>query len=381
MDTAILAFASSATLGALLLLTSRFHDRYSADPVGRSAQKVHAVPVPRIGGLAIYFGFAAGAVSLWGDAHTLSLALALLALPAFFGGLVEDLNKHISTVARLLWTFAAAGFAFFALDARITDLSLPGTDLLLGMAFASLLFTMFAVAGCSHSLNIVDGLNGLAGITALAILTAIAFVARAVGDDPIAVAALVAAGSVAGFLVWNFPRGALFLGDGGSYLVGFVVAELAVLLVHRNTEVSPWFALTVLAYPVCETVFSMYRRRMLLRRSAMDPDGLHLHTLVYKRLTRHNGRGSANENAAATVYLVMLGAMVMVPAVYFWNNTLALQAVALTFVGLYLVCYRTLVRMRVPWWLSLRGLSRRAEMSKIASADRDAISLGKRKPK
>jgi UDP-N-acetylmuramyl pentapeptide phosphotransferase/UDP-N-acetylglucosamine-1-phosphate transferase len=64
-------------------------------------------------------------------------------------------------------------------------------------------------------------------------------------------------------LIWNYPRGKIFLGDGGAYLLGFWLAELSVLLVVRHPEVSPWFPMLLLVYPIFETLFSMYRSKVL----------------------------------------------------------------------------------------------------------------------
>jgi len=374
MLAAALSFLASALVCGAIVYLRPYHQRYSIDALSYFPQKIHKNAAPRIGGLAIFGGVLAGALWYDYDIKSLGLALILCGLPAFLGGIGEDLTKKVSTVARLLLTFAAAAIAFFVLDASITDLHLPGSDWLLGFAIASLLFTMFAVGGLAHGLNIVDGLNGLAGFTALMVLGAIAWVATQVGDQPIALIALVVAGSVTGFLVWNFPRGALFLGDGGSYFLGFLIAELAVLLVHRNSDVSPWFALTVLAYPVCETLFSAWRRRVLHGQGAMVADGLHLHTLVYKRLVRRGGKGGTGQNALAAVYLAVLCATVVLPAMIMWDDTPVLQGIAAVFTVFYLILYRGLVRFRFPRWLSARGSvhngarrARRAELHQARS--------------
>jgi UDP-N-acetylmuramyl pentapeptide phosphotransferase/UDP-N-acetylglucosamine-1-phosphate transferase len=354
MVAAALSFLASALICGVIVYLRPYHQRYSIDAISEFPQKIHNKATPRIGGLAMFGGVLAGA--LWTDSYiqSLGLALVLCGLPALLGGIGEDLTKKVSTVARLLLTFAAAAIAFFVLDASITDLALPGSSWILGFAIASLFFTMFAVGGLAHGLNIVDGLHGLAGFTALLVLGAIAWVATQVGDQPVALIALVVAGSVAGFLVWNFPRGALFLGDGGSYFLGFLIAELAVLLVHRNSDVSPWFALTVLAYPVCETLFSSFRRR-LRGQGAMEADGLHLHTLIYKRLVRRNGKGGTGQNALAAVYMAVLCVAVVLPAMAMWDDTRALQGIAAVFTVFYLILYRGLVRFRFPRWLSARG--------------------------
>jgi UDP-N-acetylmuramyl pentapeptide phosphotransferase/UDP-N-acetylglucosamine-1-phosphate transferase len=355
VEATILAFLASVTFGTLIVFTRRHHQRYSLDAISVFRRKIHTVSAPRIGGIALVAGVVIGSLALEPEARRVAIILALCGVPALLGGLGEDFTRKVSSVVRLTLAFISAALAFFVLDGSIVDLKLTGSAWLLGFAIPSLLFTMFAVGGLAHGLNIVDGLNGLAGFTALLVLGAIAWVAAQVGDQPVALIALMTAGSVAGFLVWNFPRGILFLGDGGSYFLGFLIAELAVLLVHRNSDVSPWFALTVLTYPVCETLFSAWRRRFVRGQGAMDADGLHLHTLVYKRLVRRKGKGGTGQNALAAIYLAVLCATVVLPAMLMWNNTLALQAIAAVFTVFYLILYRGLVRFRFPRWLSARG--------------------------
>ena len=353
MTAPLLAFLLSAAICGAIVYLRPLHERFSIDAISDFPGKVHAHPTPRIGGIAIFAGICTG--TLYSDAAVLSLGLSLIlcGLPAFLGGIGEDFTKKVSTVARLLLTFAGAAVAFFLLDARITTLDMPYSGIVLGMAIPSLLFTMFAVGGYAHATNIVDGLNGLAGFATLIALAAVAWVASRVGDQPVLLLALAAMGAVAGFLAWNYPKGLLFLGDGGSYFLGFLTAELAVLLVFRNSEVSPWFALTALLYPVCETMFSSYRRK-LRGQGAMQADGLHLHTLVYKRLVRRNGKGSSGQNAAASLYLAVLCALVAGPAAAYWDQTVLLQGISLAFVLFYLVLYWALVRFRFPNWLSAR---------------------------
>ncbi|HMA90293.1 MAG TPA: glycosyltransferase, partial [Burkholderiales bacterium] len=280
----------------------------------------------------------------------------------FCGGLYEDLTKRFPAGARLATAFCAAAVGFFLLDARITDLDVWGSDWLLGFAAISFLFTVFAVGGFSHALNIVDGFNGLSAVAALMMLAALAVVATAVSDPTLAQACVVIGASILGFLVWNYPRGTIFLGDGGAYLLGFLIAELAVLLVHRNSQVSPWFALLLLFYPVWETLFSSYRRRVLRGRSPGEADGLHLHTLVYRRLVRWKVSSRAQQdrrwrNALTTPYLIVLSAITVVPAALFWDDTLALQLFALAFAIFYTALYWRIVRFRAPRRLILRRLA------------------------
>jgi len=164
---------------------------------------------------------------------------------------------------------------------------------------------------------------------------------------------------VAGFLVVNFPRGRIFLGDGGAYLVGLLLAALSVLLVHRNSEVSPWFPLVLLAYPVWETLFSMYRRNAR-GLSTGRPDALHLHTLIYRRVVRWKGYAGepcdyVMRNSMASLFLWGVPISCLAVALAFWNNSVALQAAALVFGIFYMLAYRRLVRFRVPAWVVVRA--------------------------
>jgi UDP-GlcNAc:undecaprenyl-phosphate GlcNAc-1-phosphate transferase len=342
----------------LLLASRRAHGRLSIDATIPRLQKVHRTPVPRIGGIGILAGVAAGAVFLGNQEQDAWMALFLLAsLPAFVGGFLEDLTRKVSPYSRLLFAFGAAAVGYVLLDGRITDLDLPGDDHLFQYEIFAFGFTLFAVGGFAHASNIVDGMNGLSGLVGIAILAAIAAVADHVGDARVLHAALIVGGATLGFLLWNFPRGAIFAGDGGAYFLGFAIAELAVLIVQRNSDVSPWFALLALWYPVWETLFSMYRRKVVQGRSTAAPDGLHLHTLVYHRVVRGHGRRSPATRSALTT-LVMLGSclLTVVPAWLFWDETWVLQLYAAAFALIYLWIYQRIVRFSVPW----SGLRRRA---------------------
>jgi UDP-N-acetylmuramyl pentapeptide phosphotransferase/UDP-N-acetylglucosamine-1-phosphate transferase len=171
-----------------------------------------------------------------------------------------------------------------------------------------------------------------------------------------------------GFFVWNYPRGLIFLGDGGAYLLGFWVAELALLLTARHASVSLMMPLVLVAYPIFETVFSMYRRRVIRGRPMMMPDGIHLHTLIYRRLMRwavgsHDAAELTRGNSRTSPYLWVLSSAAVVPAALWWDNTPALVASMLVFVLFYLRTYWRIVTFRTPIWIGgsrVRSRKRRA---------------------
>ena len=286
----LLAGLTSAFVGHLILRYDAFHANWSYDPVKTGPQKFHSAPTPRIGGLEVMAGlFVSGAVLLAIEQSVSSEQfgyLLLAGLPAFAGGISEDATKNVGVLTRLLLTMLAAAFGVWLLGAVIPRLDIPGFDALLKWGPFAIAFTMFAVGGVANSINIIDGYNGLAAGHAVIVLAAMAYVSALVGDAFLFTSALAMIGALLGFLAWNYPKGKIFLGDGGAYLLGFWLAELSVLLVARHPEVSPWFPMLLLVYPIFETLFSMYRRKVIQRQSPGQPDRMHMHQVIYMRLTR-----------------------------------------------------------------------------------------------
>ena len=135
------------------------------------------------------------------------------------------------------------------------------------------------MGGVANSVNIIDGFNGLAGGTVAICLVALGLIARNCGDFALMHVCFIVCAVTIGFLLVNFPFGKLFLGDGGAYMLGFMLAWLAVSLAYRNPAVSAWAPLLACAYPIFETLFSI-ARRMWARSHPGQPDSHHLHSLI-----------------------------------------------------------------------------------------------------
>jgi UDP-N-acetylmuramyl pentapeptide phosphotransferase/UDP-N-acetylglucosamine-1-phosphate transferase len=334
-----------------------------ADHDLRGPQKFHARPVPRVGGVGVMVALLVGAgiAQLKGSAAAAQLwLLAACSLPAFGAGIAEDLTKNVSPRRRLLATGISAGLAIWLLDAVVTRVDIPGIDQLIQWAPLAIVITIFAVTGVANSINIIDGFNGLASMCVFIMVLALAYVAFQVGDTFIFTACLITSGAVLGFFVWNFPAGLIFLGDGGAYLLGFLLAELGVLLVHRNDAVSPIFPLLLCAYPIFETLFTMYRRKVVRGVAAGMPDGIHLHTLIHRRLIRwtlaegQERRRLTRRNSMTSPYLWLLCLCSVVPAVLWWDSTMVLTFFLMLFMVSYVWLYTRIVRFKTPKALIFR---------------------------
>jgi UDP-N-acetylmuramyl pentapeptide phosphotransferase/UDP-N-acetylglucosamine-1-phosphate transferase len=324
-------------------------------------QKFHHRAVPRIGGIGIICGVVAAVAWIAGRERAVPLLPALLlvaALPTFGSGLIEDLTKSQSPRRRLFFTSISALVACLLLDAEIVRTAIPGLDWVVSFPTGAVLVTVFVVTGVANAINIIDGFNGLASMCVVLMLAGLAYVAFQIGDVPIAWLALAGIGAVLGFFVFNFPAGLVFLGDGGAYFLGFYLAELAILLLHRNPTLSPMFPLLLCIYPVFETLFSIYRRKWLRGRPVGMPDGAHLHSLIYRRFMRWAvGRGAerspALRNSMTSPYLWVLCSASVVPAILWYDDTAILATFIFLFGLSYLVLYWRIVRFRAPRFLSI----------------------------
>ena len=330
-------------------------ERYAAD----APQRFHAGAVPRLGGPGMFLGWLTGLLlALWIDPgiNVPLLSIALIVLLVMAIGTAEDTTQKVSPRLRLLLTAAAAVFVIYWLGLTVPHLQIDWLDpLWLKWPILGLMLTFLGLVGLTHAFNLIDGYNGLAGIVAILIALSYAYVSFKLGDRELLVMSICLVAATLGFLLLNYPRGLIFAGDGGAYFWGFSLALIGIMLVQRHPEVSPWYPLLLLMYPIWETTFSTYRK---LRRGQSPgmADALHLHQLVYHRLVRtvlHEDEAKAllSRNNRTTPYLIVFTTFAIVPATLFWNKTVPLLLVIVLFAVLYCAAYALIIRFKVPRWL------------------------------
>ena len=283
MQTYLLIFAITLLAGLAIILTQHWHGRFSHDNA-YGVQNHHTEPTPRIGGLSIAIGLVAAWAMAEPAVSDILGPMLLASIPAFAFGLAEDVTKKVGVTARLLATMSSGALAWYLTGIAMQNTGVPPLDWLLTITPIAVLFTAFAVGGVANAINIIDGFNGLACGAVAIMLAAIGLMALNVGDAPLATVCFMVAATALGFGAVNWPLGKLFLGDGGAYLLGFVLAWMAVLLPMRNTEINAWATILVCAYPVLEVGFSVRRRRNREGHHPGQPDKVHLHHLVHRRI-------------------------------------------------------------------------------------------------
>jgi UDP-GlcNAc:undecaprenyl-phosphate/decaprenyl-phosphate GlcNAc-1-phosphate transferase len=329
-----LPLIASLIVCAILVTTKSRHQKLTASGDETAAvQATHTSPTPRIGGVAVIAGMLTGAIVAAMQGHMIYGILLLTALPMFLTGLAEDLFRHISTRVRYLATAGSALAAVWILGIWITT----ADSYILEWAFyftpVAVLVTLFVVASYCHAFNLIDGLNGLASGTGLLISAGLAAVAIRTGQDEIAMMSTITAVSIGGFFVFNFPFGRIFLGDGGAYIIGYMLTWIALVQMHAVPATSTWAMFLIFFWPLADTLFAIYRRRS--RGVSLDTaDRLHFHQLVLRGLEifflGRNKRDSANP--LATSVMLPFIALPILAGVLLWDNSLAAFC-ALVFFG------------------------------------------------
>jgi len=299
----------------VIIMFEHHHHSYTHDRDLDSVHKFHTEAVSRIGGLAIIAGILV-------SQPPISLVFAVM--PLFIAGLLEDLTNQVSPRIRLLFSFVSATIAVYMLDVSLLRLGWEWIDTtIIHLPIISIILTIVMIGGVSHAANIIDGFNGLLLGFAVMVFSLFSWVVWNLGDQFLLSLLMATIGALLGVMFFNFPKGRLFLGDGGAYLIGFLMAIFSLMLVQRHPQVTPWFPLLVLIYPVFETLFSIYRKIYLGSQSPFEPDGNHLHMLVYKWVIPKyfpNNKIDFLHNALTSVVMWIFTLPPLLIAMLFWDR-------------------------------------------------------------
>lgn len=244
-------------------------------------RKVHKEPIPRLGGIAIFLGFILSLLTVeflqpgfftdktswYGIVAGSSLMFAL--------GIADDL-KPLSAKFKLLCQIGAAMVAY-SLGVKILVLSNPFGGMFLLPDWLSMAMTVFWLVGITNTINLIDGLDGLAaGVSLIAGIT-LAIIAIQTNQVLGAVIILTLVGGTIGFLRYNFNPAKIFMGDSGSLFLGFTLAAISVTGVLKiATAVTVLLPLLILGVPILDTTFAIIRRA-LAGKPIFQPDKGHLH--------------------------------------------------------------------------------------------------------
>jgi UDP-GlcNAc:undecaprenyl-phosphate GlcNAc-1-phosphate transferase len=255
LSTLLLALLITIAMTPVLSLLA-VHFKVAVDLPGE--RKVHTLPVPRIGGIAMTVGaFVPLLYWLRADHFVIAYLAAASILVAF--GMLDDLFD-ISPRFKFLGQIIATLVIILAGDVQIRSLGMLLPDGYLLPGLIALPLTLLAIVGATNAINLSDGLDGLAGGICLLIFAAIGCLAYLEGNQAIGLIALALSGVLFGFLRFNTHPASIFMGDAGSQFLGFSAASLSIYLTQTTPTLSPVLPLILLGFPVLDTLTVMITR-------------------------------------------------------------------------------------------------------------------------
>lgn len=297
----------------------------------------HTTITPR--GAGIGFGFAFFVVSLFGFYEFfIKYWLVYLAMfVVFVVGILDD-HKDASPKAKFYAIFVATFLLF------LSDISIDSLGYYFGFEISlwyfALPFTMFAIAGFTNALNLVDGLDGLASSVSMVILSSFLYIGYIYEDMFIVTICSLVIVSLLAFLIYNWNPANIFMGDSGSLFLGFVIALVAVRCIEY---IHPLSVLYLAAVPILDTLIVMTRR---IRKglSPFSPDKTHIHHILLKFFEM--------EVKKTVVFLILmqllfsLGGIMLALNSYELGQGVASTMALVTFIGINILFYMIFTGMQ-----------------------------------
>ena len=254
-----------------------FAQKVGAMDVPGEARRVHDHPIPRMGGLAIFLGFII-AVILFADIDRQVQGILLGAVLIVVIGAIDDVVS-LNAWVKFGFQFLAAFIAVYhgvVIEAFTSPFLFSG-DQYLFLNWLRIPITVIWIVGITNSVNLIDGLDGLAcGVSTISSVTMLV-VAMAVSEGNVAVILAALVGGCIGFIPYNLNPAKIFMGDTGALLLGYVLSTMSVLGLFKFYAVVTFAVpLLALAVPLVDTLFA-FCRRLIHGQSPMHPDRGHFH--------------------------------------------------------------------------------------------------------
>ncbi len=274
MSLAVAFFLSYMTVPVVRLIAFK----YGAVDVPKDARRMHKVPIPRMGGLAIYFGFLVSYLCFTPAIEYKHLGILIGATILVITGIIDD-KFAIKASVKLLFELVAAVIPV-VMGLRIEFMTNPNFlsgKALMMLGSLSIPITIIWIIGLTNALNLIDGLDGLAGGIAAISSVCLVVVAASTGSTSALIPLTAIAGATIGFLPYNINPAKIFMGDTGALFLGYMLATLSVDGFFKSyAAISLLIPLVVLGLPIFDTSFAILRR-IKNKKPIMAPDRSHLH--------------------------------------------------------------------------------------------------------
>ncbi|MDB9795930.1 glycosyltransferase [Pelagibacteraceae bacterium] len=299
-------------------------------------QAFHKEPTARIGGFTILFLFILFIIFYFFVTGVFLKNYFIAPLSLFILGFLDDLKIKINPNIRLLLMVVILLICINIFSIQISRSGLEFLDTWLENNIFQICFILLCFLFVINGANLIDGFNGLLAIHFLIINSIFLAINLTNQNESTAIILFSQIIIVFSFLLFNFPKAKIFLGDSGSYLLGTLIALNAIRTYELNTSLSPFFLAVVLFYLFYEVFFS-FIRKVVLRIPPLQPDGKHLHMLLYNWLYKSKKIKKPNYLSSTFINLTYLS--FQIPLFYFQNDGLVLKYSFFLLISFYTVVY------------------------------------------
>ena len=258
----------------------------------------------------------------------------------FLIGFIDDLKINIKPKLRLALMII---FIFVLVKYNNFYLEKTGIKFLNDWISNSEIFSLFFIGLCFlfviNGSNLIDGYNGLLGIHSLIILLNLFLINFYNSNFDLANLIFFQIVTLLTFLFFNFPKAKIFLGDGGSYLLGAFIAISAIKTSIANPSISPFYFCILLFYVFFEVFFSFFRKLIREKKSPIHPDKKHLHMLLYQLLLKYN-KDKLKSNYYVSIIINVVYFVLTIPAILMMQSGMFCKYYSLVFFLIYLFSYK-----------------------------------------
>jgi UDP-N-acetylmuramyl pentapeptide phosphotransferase/UDP-N-acetylglucosamine-1-phosphate transferase len=225
--------------------------------------------------------------------------------------------------------------ATYWINLKIVSTHIVFIDITLSIWFVPFFLAILSIALLSQSLNIIDGLNGLALGASIIILMSTIYLGLLYKDKEIVYLSILFVSCFIGIFIINFSTGKIFIGDGGAYFIGYVCASLILMLSMKNQAISPFAILLIVIFPIYETLRSFLRRVFSKKSKYFEPDDCHLHSKLYVFMSSYFSNKKKLCNSTSS-FLILIGLVFFsFLAIKFHQNDSILILLLFLFIFLY----------------------------------------------
>ena len=330
----------------IFLITSKFSDKIKngvlLDTDFSKPQAFHDIPVTRSGGISIILSLVVFYFIYYLLYSKILYDYILISCSAFLIGFLDDLRINLNPFKRLIIMTTLLFVIIYTLPIKILNIDIPFLVPLMSYHFFSTLFVMLCFLFVINGANLIDGFNGLSTINLIIINSILVYINLNNANLEFSILLISQIVIFLSFLLFNFPRAKIFLGDSGAYTAGALTGLNIIITNNLNPKISSFFFCTLLFYIFFEVLFS-FIRKILQKKSPFYPDDKHLHMLSFYKISRIFGKIKGNYLNSIIINFFYL--IFIVPGLYLSDNPILSRYWFFTLLLIYILIYSRLYRL------------------------------------